>query len=154
MHATISERAWNPRMGRFAAVWDDEGTDASLLLLNHVGFLERTDPRFQQTVDGVAAELRAGRLLYRYREDELGHAESAFLVCTFWYIEALAALGRRDEARELFEHVLTLRNPVGLYAEDVHPATGELWGNFPQTYSMVGLINSAMRLSRPWEDAF
>ena len=154
MHATICERAWNPRMGRFAAVWDDEGTDASLLLLHHVGFLERTDPRFQQTVDGVAAELRAGRLLYRYREDEFGHAETAFLVCTFWYIEALASLGRRDEARELFEHVLTLRNPLGLYAEDVHPATGQQWGNFPQTYSMVGLINSAMRLSRPWEDAF
>jgi GH15 family glucan-1,4-alpha-glucosidase len=154
MHATICERAWSPRLGRFAAVWDDDGTDASLLLLNHVGFLERTDPRFQQTVDGVAAELRAGKLLYRYREDELGNAESAFLVCTFWYIEALAALGRRDEARELFEYVLTLRNPAGLYSEDIHPETGEQWGNFPQTYSMVGLINSAMRLSRSWEDAF
>jgi GH15 family glucan-1,4-alpha-glucosidase len=154
MHATITARAWSPKLGRFAAVWDNEGTDASLLLLNHVGFLERTDPRFEQTVDGVASELRAGNLLYRYREDEFGHAETAFLVCTFWYIEALAALGRRDEARELFEHVLTLRNPAGLYAEDVHPETGELWGNFPQTYSMVGLINSAMRLSRSWEDAF
>jgi GH15 family glucan-1,4-alpha-glucosidase len=154
MHAVISRRAWSERLGRFAAVWDDEGTDASLLLLNHIGFLERDDPRFRQTVDGIAEELRAGRLLYRYREDELGSTETAFVVCTFWYIEALAALGRRDEARELFEHVLTLRNHVGLYAEDLHPVTGEMWGNFPQTYSMVGLIHSAMRLSRPWETAF
>jgi len=154
MHGTICKHAWSEKLGRFAAVWDDEGTDASLLLLNHVGFLERTDPRFQQTVDGVAEELRAGRLLFRYREDEMGNAETAFLVCTFWYVEALAALGRWDEARDLFEHALTLRNHVGLYAEDVHPGTGELWGNFPQTYSMVGLINAAMRLSRSWEDAF
>jgi GH15 family glucan-1,4-alpha-glucosidase len=154
MHAVISDRTWSRKLGRFAAVWDDEGTDASLLLLNHVGFLDRADPRFEQTVDRVAADLRAGRLLFRYREDELGNAETAFLVCTFWYIEALAVLGRHEEAHDLFEHALSLRNHVGLYSEDVHPETGELWGNFPQTYSMVGLINAAMRLSRSWEDAF
>jgi pentatricopeptide repeat protein len=86
--------------------------------------------------------------------DDFGAPETAFNVCTFWYIDALAAAGRRDEARALFENMLTRRNAVGLLSEDLAPATGELWGNFPQTYSMVGLINSAMRLSRSWEEAF
>ncbi len=76
------------------------------------------------------------------------------MVCTFWYIDALAALGRRDEARALFEATLARRNRLGLLSEDLNPATGELWGNFPQTYSMVGLINSATRLSIPWDQAF
>ena len=76
--------------------------------------------------------------------------ETAFVVCTFWYIDALAAIGRVEEARELFEHLLSCRNHLGLLSEDIDPKTGELWGNFPQTYSMVGLINSATRLSRKW----
>ena len=79
---------------------------------------------------------------------------TAFSVCTFWYVEALAAVGRQQEARELFENMLARRNRLGLLSEDLDPATGELWGNFPQTYSMVGLVNAAMRLSKPWEDAF
>ena len=79
--------------------------------------------------------------------------ETAFMVCTFWYIDALAALGRREEARALFERMLTLRNACGLLSEDVDTRDGTLWGNFPQTYSMVGLINSAMRLSKSWEEA-
>src|SRR3546814_16413179 len=76
----------------------------------------------------------------------------AFTVCTFWFIEALAAMGRKDEARRMFEEVLACRNSLGLLSEDVDPVSGELWGNFPQTYSMVGLIKCAMRLSRPWEE--
>ncbi len=80
--------------------------------------------------------------------------ETSFTVCTFWYIEALATLGRHDEARRLFENVLACRNHVGLLSEDLDPKSKELWGNFPQTYSMVGLISSAMRLSRSWEEAF
>ncbi|MCY3928490.1 MAG: glycoside hydrolase family 15 protein, partial [Acidobacteria bacterium] len=78
----------------------------------------------------------------------------SFAVCSFWYIDAINALGRGEEARELFEQMLDHRNPVGLLSEDLDPETGELWGNFPQTYSMVGLINSALRLSRPWSEAF
>jgi GH15 family glucan-1,4-alpha-glucosidase len=74
-------------------------------------------------------------------------------VCTFWYIDALAALGRRDEARDLFENLLARRNHAGLLSEDIEIDTGELWGNFPQTYSLVGMISSAMRLSRSWEEA-
>ena len=86
--------------------------------------------------------------------DDFGAPENAFNVCTFWYIEALAATGRRAEAREIFEKMLACRTSLGLMSEDLDPVTRELWGNFPQTYSMVGLINSATRLSIPWEEAF
>jgi GH15 family glucan-1,4-alpha-glucosidase len=75
-------------------------------------------------------------------------------VCTFWYVDALVALGRREEARALFETLLACRNHLGLLSEDIDPETRALWGNFPQTYSMVGLINSAMRLSKGWEEAY
>ena len=80
--------------------------------------------------------------------------QTGFLICGFWYVDALWAIGRREEARGLFEQMLSYRNSFGLLSEDADLVTGELWGNFPQTYSMVGLINSAVRLSRSWEDAF
>jgi len=155
MHAEIVERAWNPALNRFAAAFDHDGADASLLLLQDLGFLTADDPRFASTVDSLAATLSCGgNLLYRYTEDDLGRPATAFTVCTFWHINALAALGRVEQARELFEEMLARRNHVGLFSEDIDPQTGELWGNFPQTYSMVGLINSAMRLSKDWSEAF
>ena len=86
-------------------------------------------------------------------EDDFGRPETAFLVCQFWYIDALVALGRREEARALFETMLARRNRHGLLSEDIAMATGELWGNYPQTYSLVGLINSAIKLSMSWEVA-
>jgi GH15 family glucan-1,4-alpha-glucosidase len=99
--------------------------------------------------------LRRGDFIFRYLEkDDFGIPETAFIICTFWYIDALAALGRREEARALFEILLACRNRHGLLSEDIDPNTRELWGNFARTYSMVGLINSAMRLSEPWEEAF
>jgi pentatricopeptide repeat protein len=106
-----------------------------------------------ETVSAIEKELRRGPYLFRYSvPDDFGKPASSFTVCTFWYINALAALGRREEARELFEHMLARRNNAGLLSEDIDPATGELWGNIPQSYSMVGLINSAVKLSRDWED--
>ena len=96
----------------------------------------------------------AGTALYRYiAPDDFGAPETSFTICTFWYVEALAAIGRHDEARSLFESVLARRNPLGLLSEDLGFEDGEAWGNFPQTYSHVGLISAAMRLSRPWQDA-
>ena len=113
------------------------------------------DPRFAGTVAAIEQELRRGPYLLRYAvPDDFGPPRTAFNICTFWYIGALAALGRRDEARELFENMLGRRNALGLLSEDLDPVSGELWGNFPQTYSMVGLINAATRLSRGWEEAF
>jgi hypothetical protein len=91
--------------------------------------------------------------IMRYSEaDDFGKPRNAFLLCTFWYIDALAAVGRRDEALEIFNNVLSRRNHFGLLSEDIDPVSGELWGNFPQTYSQVGLILCAMRLSRTWEE--
>jgi len=84
--------------------------------------------------------------------DDFGDMQAAFTVCSFWLVEALAILDRKDEARDLFEHLLQLHNGLGLYSEDILPDTLEQAGNFPQTYSHVGLINAAFRLSRRWED--
>jgi len=155
IHEVVSRRAWNPALGSFVGTMDGDTLDASLLLLNEVGFLAADDPRFAGTVQAIERDLRRGDFIFRYIErDDFGIPESAFLICTFWYIEALAALGRRDEARALFERVLACRNRHGLLAEDIDPVTGEQWGNFVQTYSMVGLISCAMRLSIPWDQAF
>jgi hypothetical protein len=155
IHKGIWERAWNARLNSFTATLDGEGADASLLLLAELGFLEAGDPRFAGTVAYVERELRRGDFVFRYAEaDDFGLPKNAFLVCTFWYIDALILLGRHEEARRLFENLLSCRNQHGLLAEHVDQKTGELWGNFPQTYSMVGLINSATKLSIPWDQAF
>ncbi len=155
IHQVVCERCWSPQLGSFVATMDGHALDASLLLLHEVGFLAAADPRFAGTVAAVERTLRRGDFIYRYAEpDDFGAPENAFLVCTSWYIDALVALGRRDEARALFELMLACRNRHGLLAEDIDPVTHEQWGNFVQTYSMVGLISSAIRLSIPWDQAF
>lgn len=129
--------------------------DASLLLLHDLQFIKADDPRYVGTVAAVEKDLRRGNHMMRYVvEDDFGEPENAFNVCTFWLISALAATGRKDEAREIYEEMLKCRNHLGLMAEDTNHQTGEMWGNFPQTYSMVGLILSAMVLSKSWEEAF
>ena len=155
MHQEITARAWNSQLNSFVATYDGHDLDASLLLLHVLDFLQPKDPRFVSTVEAIGRVLRKGDLLLRYAsEDDFGLPSTAFVICTFWYIDALHAIGRKDEARAMFDHLLRLRNTFGLFSEDVDLSTGELWGNFPQTYSMVGLINSAMRLSMSWDDAF
>ena len=154
LHEVISARAWNQALGSFVATFEGETLDATLLLLHELDFLAADDPRFHATVEAVGQDLMRGDLLLRYRvEDDFGLPETSFTICTFWYIDALASIGNKDEARRLFESVLRRRNALGLYSEDIHPETGELWGNYPQTYSMVGLIQCAARLSRTWEEA-
>jgi GH15 family glucan-1,4-alpha-glucosidase len=146
--------AWNARRNCFTAAVDSDDLDASVLLMAELGLVAPQDPRFVATVDVIGRELTEGPLLYRYRQrDDFGTPETAFTVCAFWYVDALAALGRRDEARERLQALLRFRNPLGLLSEDIAPRSGELWGNFPQTYSLVGLINSALKLSRSWEAA-
>jgi GH15 family glucan-1,4-alpha-glucosidase len=153
IRSVIMDRAWNEALGHFVATFDGTDVDASLLLLHDLRFVDAHDPKFVGTVAAIERVLRRDDRIYRYTEDEFGAPEVAFTVCTFWYIDALVPLVRREEARELFESLLNCRNHVGLLSEDIAP-NGELWGNFPQTYSMVGLINSAMRLSRTWEEAY
>ncbi|MGH6948397.1 MAG: glycoside hydrolase family 15 protein [Kiloniellales bacterium] len=151
----ILRRAWNEKLQSFVSTFDGEAADAVLLLLPKLGFVDRSDPRFAGTVAQVEKDLKSGPYVRRYATaDDIGVPEVAFNACTFWYIDALAQLGRKAEARDLFENMLNRRNPLGLLSEDIAPDTGELWGNFPQTYSMVGLIHSAMALSRHWEEAF
>jgi GH15 family glucan-1,4-alpha-glucosidase len=155
MHAVICRRAWNAELGSFVECFDGEDLDASLLLLHDLGFIDAADPRFAATVASIERNLRVGDFVFRYvKEDDFGRPATAFTICTFWYVDALAALGRRDEARRLFENLLACRNCHGLLSEDINPETRELWGNFPQTYSMVGLISSAMLLSKRWEEIF
>jgi len=149
----IEARAWNGRRNSFVAAFEGEDVDASLLLLHEVGFLKGDDPRFIGTVAAIEAELKDGIHVYRYAaDDDFGRPENAFIICTFWYVDALIAIGRGREAREIFEAMLARCNSLGLLSEHIDRNTGALWGNFPQTYSHVGLINCAMRLSRPWED--
>lgn len=155
IHDTISQRAWSEERACFVSTFEGDAMDASLLLLAEVGFLVPDDPRFASTVAAVEKDLRRGDFIFRYvKTDDFGEPENAFLVCTFWYVNALATLGRRDEARTLFEKLLTCRNKHGLLAEHIDPNSGEQWGNFVQTYSMVGLINAAIRLSIRWDQAF
>ncbi len=155
MRASLLERAWNPDRGALVASLD--GTtdlDASLLLLPELGLIDGSDPRFVATVDTISRELREGDLVFRYRHaDDFGRPETAFTVCAFWYVNALASAGRTAEAREQFEALLKRRNHLGLLSEDVDPGDGQLWGNYPQTYSMVGIISCALRLSRSWDAA-
>jgi GH15 family glucan-1,4-alpha-glucosidase len=153
IRAAIIERSWSERRCSFVESADDLRLDASALLLADVGFVAPDDPRFVATVDTLGRALRRGDAMFRYEEpDDFGMPATAFNVCTWWYVDALASVGRREEARDLFERMLERRNPLGLMSEDLDPATGEAWGNFPQTYSAVGLIAAAMRLSRRWED--
>ncbi|MEM9706820.1 MAG: glycoside hydrolase family 15 protein, partial [Pseudomonadota bacterium] len=153
MRSEILERAWNNERNAFTGAFGGDALDASVLLMAEIGFIEAQDPRYIATVERVDEELRDGSHVFRYRSpDDFGAPTTAFTACTFWHIDALARIGRRDEARALFDGVLNARTALGLLSEDVDPSSGELWGNFPQTYSMVGIINAASRLSRRWED--
>jgi GH15 family glucan-1,4-alpha-glucosidase len=150
----ILDGAWDAEQEAFTESFGRPEMDASLLTMHDLGFLAADDPRFVSTVECIAKHLRRGSHMFRYdAPDDFGEPENAFNICTFWYIDALASIGRADEARDLFENMLSLRNPLGLLSEDIQPGSGELWGNFPQTYSMAGIINAAVRLSKPWEEA-
>jgi GH15 family glucan-1,4-alpha-glucosidase len=155
IRAFIETSCWSEARGAFVGSSGGDSLDASLLLAADLNFLRGDDPRFRATVEAIGRELKRGSYVFRYVEqDDFGAPENAFVVCAFWYLNALAALGRRDEARELFGQLLAARTTHGLYAEHLDPATGEPWGNFVQTYSMVGLIGAAKRLSIPWDEAF
>jgi GH15 family glucan-1,4-alpha-glucosidase len=153
IRAAIEEKAWDEADGRFAASFGGTELDASLLQLVELRLLAPDDPRHLATLDAVETALRHGPYLFRYAlPDDFGEPETAFNFCTFWFIEALHLVGRTQEARELFDEMLSRRTRAGLLSEDISLADGELWGNYPQTYSLVGIINCAMLLSRPWSD--
>ncbi|MCC6784636.1 MAG: glycoside hydrolase family 15 protein [Planctomycetes bacterium] len=148
----LETRCFDPRRGVFTQHAGAGHLDAAMLLALHFGMLDRKDPRAHTHVRAIQAQLQVDRLVRRYDvADDFGEQGATFTVCSFWLVEALAILGETDEARALFEFLLARHNGLGLYSEDIVPGTFELTGNFPQTYSHVGLINAAFRLSRPWD---
>ena len=148
----ILRESWCESRQAFAESFGGRDLDASVLLMADVNFIDPNDSRFISTVQALEDTLCDGPYMRRYEAaDDFGKPETSFNICTFWRIDALARIGRKAEAREIFEVMLKNRNPLGLLSEDTHPVTGEMWGNFPQTYSMVGLINAAVRLSAPWD---
>ena len=149
----LDTRCWNDEVGALTQVAGEAQLDAALLLAVHLGYLTAEDARAASHVDAIRASLSVdGGLLKRYATpDDFGVPKAAFLVCTFWLVEALALIGRTDDARAIFERLLGLHNGLGLYAENILPDTLQQSGNFPQTYSHVGLINAAFRVSRRWD---
>jgi GH15 family glucan-1,4-alpha-glucosidase len=151
MRNRIEDAAWREETCRLSATFSGDDLDASVIQLLDLRFLSPHDRRFLQTLKAVEEGLRRGSHMLRYAtEDDFGLPETAFNVCTFWLIEALHATGRSEDARALFAEMLERRTEAGLLSEDIDPETGELWGNYPQTYSLVGIINCAVLLSKPW----
>ena len=149
----LETQCWDEEVGALTQVAGEPQVDAAMLLAVHLGYFGDDEERASRHVSTIRDALSVdGGLLRRYAvQDDFGHMEAAFTVCTFWLVEALALIGRTDEARDLFDRLLSLDNGLGLYSEDILPGTLEQSGNFPQTYSHVGLINAAFRLSRRWD---
>jgi GH15 family glucan-1,4-alpha-glucosidase len=160
IHAEVCERGFDRELGSFVQAYGSKQLDASLLLIPIVGFLSANDPRVRGTLRAIEQRLLIdGEFLLRYEtehtRDGLPPGEGAFLACSFWLIDNYILQGRHADARRLFERLLARCNDVGLLAEELDPLTGRMLGNFPQAYSHVGLINSALSLSRetgPVED--
>ncbi|HSH88727.1 MAG TPA: glycoside hydrolase family 15 protein, partial [Ramlibacter sp.] len=130
----ILRESWSDHRQAFAESFGGRDLDASVLLMAEVNFIDPNDSRFVSTVEALEKSLCDGPYMRRYEApDDFGKPETAFNICTFWRIDALARIGRKGEAREIFEVMLKSRNPLGLLSEDTHPASGEMWGNFPQT---------------------
>jgi GH15 family glucan-1,4-alpha-glucosidase len=153
IHAEVCRQGFNRARGAFTQFFGSRRLDASLLLMPMVGFLPVSDPRVQGTIAAIRRELLIGGLVHRYlpgkssNVDGLPPGEGAFLPCSFWLVDCLNLLGRKGEARELFESLLALRTPLGLLAEEYDPIHRRLVGNFPQAFSHVALINSAQNLT-------
>jgi GH15 family glucan-1,4-alpha-glucosidase len=152
IHDDVCRRGFDAEVGSFVQSYDSRELDASLLLLPAMGFLPVDDPRIQGTIRAVERRLFTDGFLLRYdtssSDDGLPAGEGAFLACSFWLADAYMLLGRVDDARRLFERLLSLRNDVGLLSEQYDPDTGRLVGNFPQAFSHIALINSAHNLAR------
>ena len=150
----IEERCYRPALGYYAASTDGDQADAALLMMHNVGFLRPAHSHGTSHLRALHDRLTAGGpLLYRYRHDDgLGETHAAFTVCGFWYAEALARMGRTREAEAQLAALAAHANHLGLLSEDIDPESGELWGNFPQTYSHVGLINAAFAVRPQPED--
>lgn len=153
----ILRNGWNNRMQSFTMCYGSESLDASNLLMLHYGFLDRKDPKIVQTVRKTYEHLVREGFTFRYtEEDEFGHPENAFIVCSFWMINALYLIGEKDKARAMLENILKCANRLGLFSEDIELKSKRLTGNFPQGYSHLALIQTIFLLETNynWNDAF
>jgi GH15 family glucan-1,4-alpha-glucosidase len=149
IRASILAHGWNDEVGAFPMMYGRPELDAGVLIMPMVDFLPPDDPRVVATIEAIDRELGCGPLIYRYRMDDgLPGDEGAFLLCSYWMIEALTMIGRLDEAMERFNALLHYTSAHGLLSEEVDPATGTALGNYPQAFSHIGLINSAWRLTQ------
>ncbi|TXS51123.1 glycoside hydrolase family 15 protein [Streptomyces sp. t39] len=153
VHREVCEKGFDPERNTFTQSYGSKELDAATLLIPHVGFLPPDDPRVLGTIAAVQAELGSGPLVRRYSTegvsvDGLPGDEGTFLACSFWLTDALCMTGRHEEARELFERLLSLRNDLGLLSEEYDPVAGRQLGNFPQAFSHIGLVNTALALQK------
>jgi len=148
----VCAEGWNAELGTFTQYYGGTELDAAVLLIPSVGFLPGDDHRVCSTVDAIGAKLRHGDVVDRYSTSEtaggdgLSGKEGSFLACAFWFVDALVLTGRRDEGEAMFERLLLLRNDLGLLAEEYDPKAKRLLGNFPQAFSHLALVNSALLL--------
>jgi GH15 family glucan-1,4-alpha-glucosidase len=151
IHEDVCRRGYDAGRGAFTQSYGSPQLDASVLLIPQVGFLPPSDPRVSSTIDAIERELCQDGLVMRYQSadgaDGLPAGEGAFLAATFWLVDALALVGRHNDADATFERLMALRNDVGLLAEEYDPVAGRQLGNFPQAFSHVALVNSALTLA-------
>ena len=153
IHGEIRVQGWSAAKGSFVGHYGGEDLDASLLQMARLRFLPQHDERLRSTIDAITRDLSRDEWLLRYQlNDGFGTPTVAFVICTFWLVEALASTGRQPEAREVFDRLLGAMSPLGLLSEDYDAKSRRMWGNFPQAYSHVGLIHAAFAASPKWAD--
>ena len=145
----ILAKAWNEKKQAFTMYYESDALDASVLLMPLLGFIDANDPRMKSTIKAIEKELRDGCcFVFRYKKvDDFGQPVNSFTLCSFWLVQALHMMGEQDLAKEIFEHLLTHTNHLGLYSEGLNPRTGELTGNFPQAFTHVAVVNTAGMLA-------
>ena len=145
----ILKNSWNDNVQAFTQSYDSEDLDASVLLMETYGFIDAKHPKFVKTVEAIGKDLTNDGLLYRYKnKDDFGLPMSSFTICTFWYINSLNKIGRTKEALSQFKTLLSYSNHLGLFSEDIDFKTKRLLGNFPQAYSHLALIETAMNFEK------
>lgn len=146
--AEVHEKGWNEELQTFTQAYDNTDADSSLLLMYFYDFIETNNPRYISTVKYIKEQLYHEGLMYRYKaEDDFGLPSSSFTICTFWLIDALFVIGEKEEAKEIFERMITYSNHVGLFSEDLDFKTKRKLGNIPQAYSHLAFINTAVLFS-------
>ena len=151
----IETKGWNKNKLSYTQCYESDDLDASLLLLENVGYCSKDNPRYISTVNAIYNELCKDGLMFRYKnKDDFGFPHTAFVICTFWMIDSLYKIGNKELAVEMFERLISFSNHLGLLSEDMDFKSHELLGNFPQGYSHLALINSAILLNSDIEDKY